>query len=139
MLRGGGYPAGFGSSEIHIFGKETEERGELGVYSVTESGREVRHTREGLAVLEIVKRELKNKHFDLKTGEYTDTRCGDICILTRKRNKSAEEIVRTLTDAGYSVSGAKEADITARPEVKEMLDILAFLDNAEQEIGRAHV
>ena len=137
MLRGGGYPAGFGSSEIHIFGKETEERGELGVYSVTGGGRAVRHTREGLAVLEIVKRELKNKHFDLKTGEYTDTRCGDICILTRKRNKSAEEIVRTLTDAGYSVSGAKEADITARPEVKEMLDILAFLDNAEQDIPLA--
>ncbi len=135
MLGGGGYPCGFGSAEIHVFGKDEEERGGLSVYSVHSVGDGYnKHTREGLAVLEIVKRELKSKHFDLKSGEYVDTQTGDICILTRKRNKNAAGIVRALTDAGYEVSGAQEANIFTRPEVKQMLDILSFIDNANQDI-----
>ena len=134
MLGGGGYPENYGKCEIHIFGKDEEKEEELKVYSVKSDGREAKHSREGLAVLEIVKRELKGKHFDLKTGEYVDTQAGDICILTRKRNKAAAEIVRTLTDAGYPVSGAQEGDITTRPEVKEMLDILSYIDNSCQDI-----
>ncbi len=137
MLGGGGYPSGFGSAEIHVFGKETEEKDELSVYSVLSAGNVFKHSREGLAVLEIVKRELKSKHFDLKSGEYVDTQAGDICILTRKKNKSAEGIVRALTDAGYEVSGAQEANIFSRPEVKQMLDILSFIDNANQDIPLA--
>ena len=128
MRAGGGYPAGDGKTEIHVFGKDEEEKRELEVYSVKSDGKEVRHSREGLAVLEIVRRELQSKHFDLKSGGYVDTQAGDICILTRKRNKSAAEIVRALTDAGYGVSGAQEADITSRPEVRQMLDILSYID-----------
>ena len=134
MQRGGGYPEGFGSAEIHIFGKDEEERAEPGVYSVLEDGREVRHTREGLAVLALVEKELKSKHYDLKTGGYVDTQPGDICILTRKRNKAAAGIVRALTDAGYAVAGAQEANVLNRPEVKQMVDILSYIDNAEQDI-----
>lgn len=137
MLRGGGYPEGFGSAEIHVFGKDEEERGELEVYSVRSGSSEVRHTREGLAVLEVVRRELKSRHFDLSSGEYVDTQPGDICILTRKRNKSAAAIVRALTDAGYPVAGAQDADILARPEVKQITDILSFIDNTEQDIPLA--
>lgn len=134
MLRGGGYPEGFGSAEIHVFGKDEEEKIEPEVYSVKSGGREVRHTREGLAVLGIVERELKSTHYDLKTGEYVDTQAGDICILTRKRNKNAAGIVRALTDAGYSVSGAQEPNILIRPEVRQMLDILSYIDNSAQDI-----
>ncbi len=134
MRAGGGYPAGDGKTEIHVFGKDEEEKRELEVYSVKSDGKEVRHSREGLAVLEIVRRELQSKHFDLKSGGYVDTQASDICILTRKRNKSAAEIVRALTDAGYGVSGAQEADITSRPEVRQMLDILSYIDNARQDI-----
>lgn len=137
MLGGGGYPAGDGDAVIHIFGKDEEEQGELGVYSVTESAAEVRHTREGLAVLEIVKRELKSKHYDLKSGEYVDTQPGDICILTRKRNKSAAGIVRALTDAGYPVSGAQDNDLVYRPEVRQIIDILSYIDNTLQDIPLA--
>ena len=134
MKGGGGYPEGCGKSEIHIFGKDEEEREELGVYSVKADGKEAKHSREGLAILEIVKRELKGKHFDLKSGEYVDTEAGDICILTRKRNRASAEIARALTDAGYTVSGAQDGDITSRPEVKEMLDILSYIDNARQDV-----
>lgn len=134
MRGGGGYPEGFGGAEIHIFGKDEEVRTQPEVYSVAGGGREVRHSREGLAVLEIVRRELKSRHYDLKSGEWKDTSPGDICILTRKRNKSADGIVKALTDAGYPVSGAQEADILARPEVKQMLDILSYIDNTRQDI-----
>ena len=134
MLGGGGYPEKYGSAEIHIFGKDEEEKTQPEIYSVKDGGREVKHSREGLAVLEIVRRELKSKHFDLKSGEYVDTQAGDICILTRKRNKSASEIVRALTDAGYSVSGAQEANIFTRPEVRQIIDILSYIDNVKQDI-----
>ncbi len=135
MTSCGGYPQGYGSAKISLFGKDEEEKRELGVYSVNAGSGPVRHTREGLAVLGIVERELQSKHYDLKTGELVDTQAGDICILTRKRgNAAAQGIVRALTDAGYSVSGAQEENICNRPEVREMLDILSYLDNSLQDI-----
>ena len=138
MICGGGYPAGFGEAQIHIFGKDEKEVEERGVYSVKADAREVRHTREGLAVLEIVERELKSQHYDLKSGCMVDTQAGDICILTRKRgNAETAGIVRALIDAGYPVAGAQEGNICDRPEVKEMLDILSYIDNAQQDIPLA--
>ena len=135
MRRGGGYPEGFGSACIHVFGKDEEEKGGGKVYSVKAGAKEAKHTREGLAVLEIVERELKEKHFDLNSGEFVDTQAGDICILTRKRgNAETAAIVRALTDAGYSVSGAQDLNICTRPEVKQMLDILSYIDNSAQDI-----
>ncbi|MDE6505489.1 MAG: UvrD-helicase domain-containing protein [Clostridia bacterium] len=134
MRFGGLYPEGCGAAEIHIFGKEEEEERGLGVYSVQSDGRLSRHTREGLAVLALVESELQKKHFDLKTGEWRDTQAGDICILTRKnKGGSTEGIVRALLDEGYSVAGAQEANVCALPEVKQMLDILSLIDNAEQD------
>lgn len=138
MYGGGGYPEGSGTAEIHVFGGDDveEERASDGIYSVLSDSRGVTHTREGLAVLEIVGRELKGKHYDLKTGEYVDTQTGDICILTRKRSSaSVAGIVRALTDAGYGVSGAQENNICNRPEVREMLDVLSYIDNPEQDIA----
>ena len=134
MISGGGYPAGFGSSEIHVFGKDEEEEELPEVYSVKSGAKRVKHSREGLAVLSIVERELKGKHFDLSSGEYVDTQAGDICILTRKRNAAANGIVRALSDAGYSVAGSKEQNICTRPEVKQMIDILSLIDNSKQDV-----
>lgn len=135
MSFGGLYPAGYGSAHLHIFGKDEEEKPELGVYSVLADGRKTSHTREGLAVLSIVEEELKSRIFDLKSGEYRDATCGDICILTRKnRGDSTEGIVRALLDEGYSVSGAQESNICNLPEVRQMLDLLSLIDDAEQDI-----
>ena len=137
MVRGGGYPAGYGSAKIHVFGREPDDGKELEVYSVTEGAGGVKHSRESLAVLNIVKKELSSQHYDLKTGCMVDTQPGDICILTRKRNKSAAAIVKTLEDAGYSVAGAQGADVTSRPEVRQILDILSYIDNKQQDIPLA--
>ncbi len=135
MRAGGQYPAGYGGAEIHVFGEEAEETGELGVYSVLKDGKVTRHTREGLAVLKIVEKELQSSHFDLKKGEFVPTQRGDICILTRKnKGDSVEGIVRALTDQGYAVSGAQEANICDLSEVKQMLDILSLIDNCEQDV-----
>lgn len=135
MRSGGGYPKDCGVAKLHIFGKDEEEEQALKVYSVKEDGRQLRHTREGLAVLSIVEKELCGKHYDLKTGAYVDTQPGDICILTRKnKGGSAEGIVRALKDEGYAVSGAQEANICDLPEVKQFLDILSLIDNAEQDL-----
>lgn len=137
MFRGGKYPQGYGTALIHVFGKEEKEKeGASGVYSVAEralikSG----HTREGLAVLEIVKRELSGKIYDADLGRERDAQPGDVCILTRKRaDKSVTGIVRALTDAGYAVAGAKEANLCSRPEIRQMLDILSLIDNCRQDI-----
>lgn len=137
MVRGGKYPQGSGEAVLHVFGKPDGETEEVrGVYSVAERALErTGHTREGLAVLEIVKRELRSTHFDLASGEEVPTQPGDICILTRKRaDRSATGIVAALTDAGYQVAGAKEANLCNRSEVRELLDILSLLDNCQQDI-----
>ncbi len=133
MLRGGGYQEGNGGAQVHIFGKDEEAQPQTEVYSVKDGAREVKYEREGLAVLEIVKSELKSQHYDLKQGKFVDTQCGDICILSRKRGKAAG-IVRALTDAGYSVAGEQDFNILNKPEVKQMLDILSYIDNAEQDV-----
>lgn len=135
MLGGGGYKTGFGQAKLHIFGKDEKEEKELKVYSVIEDGRQTRHTREGLAILSLVKSELSKQHYDLQTGKFVDTQCGDICILTRKNTKGATDgIVRALRDGGYSVTTGKELNICTLPEVKQFLDILSLIDNAEQDI-----
>lgn len=137
MEYGGRYADFKGGAEIHIFGKDEENEVEPKLYSIAEASKEVKHTREALAVLKIVKRELESLHYDPDEGKMVKTMPGDICILARKRNKSALEIARALQDEGYSVSGAQEADILTRPEVKKMRDILSYIDNKQQDIPLA--
>lgn len=135
MSFGGLYPRGYGYAAVRVFGADGEEERETGIYSVKSGGSKKRHTREGLAVLKIVEEELKGQHYDLKTGGLVDTKCGDICILTRKnKGGSTDGIVRALLDEGYSVAGAQEANICNLPEVKQVLDILSLIDNAEQDL-----
>ena len=136
MKRGGGYPEDYGTAKIHVFGKDEDGAEELGIYSV-KSGGEVKYTREALAVLKIVEEELKSQHYDLQSGTMVDTQAGDICILSRKNNRNAEGIVRALIDAGYSVAGAQGEDITSRPEVRQIIDILSYIDNKQQDIPLA--
>lgn len=135
MRPGGLYPPGDGSATIHIFGKEERVREQLAVYSVREDRRRTKHSREGLAVLSVVKKELQSTRYDLIAGDYVPVQPGDICILTRKnKGPSVEGIVRALEDAGYPVSGAQEENICNLPEVRQMLDILSLVDNAEQDL-----
>lgn len=136
MTCGADYPANYGGAELHIFGSEEAPPARTEVYSVEADGREAKHTREGLAALAIVEKELGGVHYDIKSGKFIETQAGDICILTRKRGGAAG-IARALTDAGYAVAGTQDADIRTRPEVKQMLDLLSLIDNASQDIPLA--
>lgn len=139
MLRGGLYPEGVGYAKVHVFGKEEKaEKNFDGVYSVVADAKKSKPSREGLAVVQLVKECLGKQYYDLNTGKYKKIETGDICVLTRKRkNNSVTGIVRALTDAGFSVSGSQDANICNRPEVKKMLDILSYIDNSEQDIPLA--
>ena len=140
MHRGGKYPEGYGSAKIIVFGKdESPSPQAAGVYSVlghkvTRTG----HTREGLAVVELVRRELASMHYSIEEGKMVPARPGDICILTRKNaSDSTLGIVRALTDAGYGVEGAGDGDLLVRGEIVQLLDILSLIDNCQQDIPLA--
>lgn len=135
MYGGGGYPENYGEARIHVYGKDDKEERALKIYSVAEDCRQTKHTREGLAVLALVESELKKSRYDLKEKKFVPVQAGDICILTRKnKGASTEGIVRALRDEGYSVAGEQQPNICALPEVKQFLDILSLIDNAEQDI-----
>ncbi len=135
MCGGGGYPQGYGEAEIIEFGKEEKAEVQPEVYSVARGNGKIEHTREGLALLSLVEKLLRSRHYDLKKGCLVDTQPGDICILTRKNSGSSTEgIVAALRDAGYPVAGAQDGNICNLPEVKQFLDILSYIDNCAQDI-----
>ncbi len=137
MLGGGRYPKGYGEAQLVVFGRDEKTSPPAeGVYSVKErAAARSGHTREGLAVLAIVRRTLAGRHYDIERGDFVDTQPGDICILTRKNaGESTLGIVRALTDAGYGVEGAADGDLLKRTEIKQLLDILSLIDNCQQDI-----
>lgn len=134
MTAAGDYPAGSGSADILVFGKEEKQKKSLKVYSVAEDSRPAPYSREGLAVLRLVEEELSKKRYDPQSHTYLDVQPEDICILVRKNLGQAEDIARVLRDAGYAVAGVQEDNLCDLPEVKQILDILSLIDNAEQDI-----
>ncbi len=139
MKADGPYPSP-GGAYVHCFGGEERVHTVAdGVYSVeSEELENTPHTREGLAVLDVVRRELNSTFYDSETKKERAVEPGDICILTRKReNSSAAGIYRALIAAGYSVSGAQGANVCDYPEVKQMIDILSYIDNGQQDIPMA--
>ncbi len=136
MIRGGAYPENYGKCSLFLFGKEPKKERELGVYSVLNGGEKCENTREGLAVVSLINKMVRDgEYYDLATGAFTPLKYSDICILTRKnKGASAEGITRALRDNGIPVSGAGESNICAMPEVKQFIDILSLIDNAEQDI-----
>lgn len=140
MYGGGKYPRGYGLAKLVVFGKDERPLHPAeGIYAVAEHrGAKSGHTREGLAVLEIVRRELSSQHYSVEQGRMVDTQPGDICILTRKNaGDSTLGIVRALTDAGYGVEGAGDGDLLKRPEIRQLIDILSLIDNCQQDIPLA--
>lgn len=136
MTAGAAYPEGSGGATIHYFGADNEEKVKPeGVYSPEDS--EPGLSREGLAVLTVVREELGSEFYDIEAGAFRKVTPGDICILVRKKNESAAGIYLALTAAGYPVTAAQSDDVYNYPEVQQMLDILSFIDNGEQDIPLA--
>lgn len=108
------------------------------IYSVaSEKVASKKATAEALAVLKLVKEALNSTYYDADAGREVKVQMGDICVLTRKRSSAnVQEIIRTLS-AEYPVAAAAEVNICQRPEIIQILDILSFLNNSEQDIPLA--
>ena len=136
-MRGGArYAEGCdGLAELCLFeGEGSGKKKAEGVYSIDGALESRTQTAEGCAVLALVEEALKSQYFDPDLGKFVKVEPKDICVLTRKRgNASALGIVRALTSK-YPVAGANEANICDRPEIIRLLDVLSYLDNAEQDI-----
>lgn len=125
-----------GEVQVHLFDKKVEKAQAQGVYSVlgdTDLG--ARHYMGSRAILSVIMDELNGEIYDIEKGEMRPTQAGDICVLTRKKNNArVQDIIRTITDAGYTVDGYGGDNLLERTEVKKMLDVLSYLDNCEQDI-----
>lgn len=135
MQGGPDYPPDYGTAEIVLFGTEEEREKPQGIYSVKRGGNDIRYSREARMVVDLVLREKERMHYDRDKRTLVKTEYGDICVLVRKRSSASTlEIVRALGDSGIKVAGVQDGNICTRPEVKNMLDILSYIDNSLQDI-----
>lgn len=125
-----------GVAEFCRFEKSGKQKDSAeGIYSV--SGEKVAakgFSAEAVAVLHLVEEALKSTYYDPDLDREVKVQTGDICVLTRKRsNKNIQDIVRGLS-AEYPVAASAEVNVCTRPEIIKIMDILSYLDNAEQDI-----
>lgn len=90
---------------------------------------------ESVAVVNLVKELLTTDLYDAERGVTRPVQQGDICILTRKKQKkNVSDIERALLAEGYSVDGASETNVCDVAEIRQFLDVLSYLDNGEQDV-----
>ncbi|MDD2429678.1 MAG: UvrD-helicase domain-containing protein [Eubacteriales bacterium] len=67
-------------------------------------------------------------------GRLREARLRDMVILLRSASSRAEQMARILRDHGISVYSDVDAQYFALPEIKDILNILAVLDNPYQDV-----
>lgn len=136
-MRSERYPEGYaGRASFVLFENEEEEKITAEKpYKV--SGQNLARkafSAEGKAVLALVEKALLSTYYDADKGCETPVKCGDICVLTRKRsNKNAGEIVRALSSR-YPVAASAEVNVCDRPEIMRLINVLSYIDNARQDV-----
>ncbi|MGN0812917.1 MAG: UvrD-helicase domain-containing protein [Candidatus Coproplasma sp.] len=140
-MRGGTrYGKGYeGVAQFCLFDDvKTDKEAADKIYSVaSEKVASRRASSEALAVLKLVKEALNSTYYDPDAGKEVKVQMGDICVLTRKRSSpNVQEIIRTLS-AEYPVASSAEVNVCTRPEIIKILDILSYLNNAQQDIPLA--
>lgn len=134
------FPAGTGEVWFDFIPEdEKDEPGERDVYSVIEhldieSGK---IDPEGACIAGIIAAELSKKHFDAEKGEYIKNEYKDIVVLSRSKTGRASKIIGELVKRGIPVASAAEYNICDYSEIKRIIEILRFLDCAEQDIPLA--
>ena len=144
MVSGKSENTGKGEAEIRLFTKEDEEKEEAnGVYAIE---RELPANKplcaESVAVVDLIDELLESRIYvyDEKKKELVlrDVQAGDICVLTRKKNKqNVIDLERALLAKGRRVDGSAETNVCERADVKRMLNVLSYIDNAEQDVALA--
>ncbi|MGN0804726.1 MAG: UvrD-helicase domain-containing protein [Candidatus Coproplasma sp.] len=143
MRKGGKYPPEHkGVAKFCFFDSEKEKEEADKVYSVKgDKASCKRFSPEGEAVLKVVKEALQTTYYDADEEKeelrVKKVQTGDICVLTRKRdNKKVEEIIKALSSE-YPVEASAEVNLCERAEIVKLLDVLSYLDNAEQDVPLA--
>ena len=140
MTGGGAYPEGSGRVRFDFIPeKEKEERETPDVYSVADNlGAEgAEESAEGALIAKIIAEELSKTRYDVSAGGYEKIGFKDIAVLTRGKTAKAERIIAELVRRGVPVASSAEYNICDYPEVKTMLDVLRFVDNAAEDIPLA--
>ena len=140
MISGNAKSANRGVAQICTFeGEEKRETEVDGVYSIVDELPEnAPPTAQCGAILSLVDELLRSEYYDAERDEMRPIQQGDICILTRKNNnKGVREAERALLAKGYRVDGAAESNVCDNAKIKRMINILSYLDNAEQDVPLA--
>ena len=140
MISGIAESAGRGVAELRTFENAENGRSEAeGIYSIIgESPENAPPSAESTAIVNLIDELLQSEIYDAESGSNRPIQQGDICVLTRKKNKkSVAETERALLAKGYRVDGAAEANVCDRADIKRILSILSYLDNAEQDVALA--
>ncbi len=88
------------------------------------------------AIKKLIDELLRSEIYDSRQKRMRPVQQGDICVLTRKKNKkSVAELERALLAEGYRVDGASEANVCDFPYVRRLVDVLSYIDNSEQDIA----
>lgn len=139
MSGGSKYGDETGRVRLHLLGEEEkEESDERGVYSVMDAYRRQLAPQQpsvlAKTVYQIIEQERASTLFDADEGSYRPVRYGDIAILSRKKEGKISSVVFYLMENGIPVSSESQVNLCDFPEVRQAIDILSLLDNAEQDI-----
>ena len=139
LVSGGMFGTETGECVVHYYERVKPERTEQTpkVYSVLEALSASEQTddfAEGKLVAKIIGDLLEKEYFDAKAGVRKKYTYGDIVILTRSKTSFADALVRQLLALGIPVSAEIKTDITAFPEIKQLIDLLKLLDCFEQDL-----
>lgn len=113
--------------------KEQEVQNCNSVYSVVENlTPQVESTQEAELVYAIVCDYVDRMQ---KSTDKSAEECyGDIVLLTRSRDENIENIIAFLTEKGIPITTDKDINICTFPEIKELINILEYIDNRQQDI-----
>ena len=137
MEKGGRYEVNSGRVCVHFLGKP--EKGTLlerDVYSVKQQ--ENRETQEmsllAKTIRHIIDEERGKTFYDPDIKDYREVKYSDIAVLSRKKQGQIARTVEALSTEGVPVTAAAAVNICDFSEVKMLIDLLALIDNAAQDI-----
>lgn len=134
-----------GKVRFHLAEEAKTKKAEAsGVYSVYNRFKEVDdekynalrgRTAVGDAVARIVEEECASTYFDADEGTEKPVQYKDVAILIRKNNQAVKQgIIASLTFRDIPFSTSSPVCLDDYPEIKTAIDILSYIDNAEQDI-----
>ncbi len=119
---------GSGSAVVRTFDAEAKgEEEQDGIYSVQGGSKKAAKRSEAEEVFKIV-----DGYLDRENGGTYDP--GDICVLSYKA-RNARGVAKELGKK-YVIAGGEDGNILDDAEIRQVLDILSYIDNGEQDVPK---